>query len=166
MGAQLSRAELAEAAGVSPQRLGQIDKALPEGQKLFLKTAPGKYDLNTFFRNYIAYRMPEEDEDTDLDAVKAKHEAVKMQKTQLEVERMEGELIALGEIKRLWGDVANSATQSFLNAAAVLAPLVQGMTDVAMIQDIIDREIRMRLENLSRTPLPAYALDNESGDEE
>ena len=102
----------------------------------------------------------------DLDAVKAQHETVKMRKTQLEVDRMEGSLVDVQDVRKLWGDIANTIMQNMLHLPSTLAPMVQGMENVEIIDKVIDTEIRKVLEALSDTPLPSYLLFQEDDDEE
>lgn len=61
------------------------------------------------------------DED-DLEAVKAKHEKVKTQKTELEVARMRGQLIDVADVKRLWGDIANTLSKNLLHIGSIQPP--------------------------------------------
>lgn len=44
-----------------------------------------------------------------------KHEVVKTQKTELEVARMRGQLIDVTDVRRLWGDIANTVMQNLIH---------------------------------------------------
>ena len=84
MAQSMTKKELANIAGYTYRRLHDIDRDLPDNKKLFVESEGGKYDLALFVQRWVKYNVENEagDED-DLDLVKARHEAVKMQKTEL-----------------------------------------------------------------------------------
>ena len=108
----------------------------------------------------------------DLDTVKARHEVVKTQKTELEVARMRGQLIDVQDVKRLWGDIANTVMQNMIHLPSKLAPMLLMQDNAEVIADMIGKEIRAALEEIADTPLPTYAAEEnseeseEEGDEE
>ena len=118
----------------------------------------------------MEYNVNNEISDTDdLDVVKARHEVIKTQKTELEVARLRGQLIDVQDVKRLWGDIANTVTKNLIHIPSKVAPMVQMMENPEIIAEIIGAEIRKALEAVAETPLPAYAAENENeeeGDEE
>lgn len=166
MGVTMTKKELASVAGYTYRRLYDIDRDLPEGKKLFVKSEDGKYDLAIFVQKWVDYNVQNESPDdwADLDLVKAKHEVVKTQKTELEVARMRGQLIDVQDVRRLWGDIANTVMQNMIHLPSKLAPMVQMMDNVELIASIIDEEIRKILNEIAETPLPDYAA--EDGQEE
>ena len=166
MSMELTKKELANAAGYTYRRLYDIDRALPEGKKLFVEGEGGKYDLATFVQRWVEYNMSLNAGDMleDLDTVKARHEVIKTQKTELEVQRMRGQLIDVQEARKLWGDIVNTATQNLIHVPSKVAPLVKMMDNVEEIAQIMDTEIRAALTAIAETPLPEYA--QEDGDEE
>lgn len=159
MGISLTKKELATVAGYTYRRLYDIDRDLPEGKKLFVKSEDGKYDLAIFVQKWVEYNVANEvsDDWQDLDLVKAKHEVVKTQKTELEVARMRGQLIDVTDVRRLWGDIANTVMRNLIHLPSKIAPMVQMMDNVELIASIIDEEIRKILEEIAETPLPEYA---------
>ena len=165
MGYSMTKKELASIAGYTYRRLYDIDRDLPEGKKLFVAGEGGKYDLAVFVQKWVEYNVANEaSEDWDLELVKAKHEAIKTQKTELEVARMRGQLVDVQDVRRLWGDIANTVTQNMLHLPSKLAPMLQMVESVDVIRGIIDEEIRKVLEEIAVTPLPEYA--GESGGDE
>lgn len=159
----LQKQELAELTGLSYRQIYNINKELEEqGEEkgLFVQGEGEKgFDLAIFVQRWVAYCVERESvDDGDLDAVKAKHEAVKMQKTKLEVERMEGQLVDVQEVRKLWGDIANTVLQGMLHLPSTLAPMLRSMENIEVIKNVIDGEIRKVLEILSETPLPSYIL--------
>jgi hypothetical protein len=120
-----------------------------------------------FVQRWVDYNVRiAADATEDLEVVKARHEAVKIEKTELEVAKMRGQLVDVQDVKRLWGDVANTVTQNMIHVASKVAPLVRMMESTEAIAGIIDGEVRSALMEISRTPLPVYAADEGDADEE
>lgn len=164
---ELTKKELATVAGYSYRRLHDIDRDLPEGKKLFVQGEGGKYDLSIFVQKWVEYNVANETQDLyDLDLVKAKHEVVKTQKTELEVAKIKGQLIDVQDAKKLWGDIANTVMQNLIHLPNKVAPMLQMLDNVEVIADIIDTEIRKALEEIASTPLPDYAADKNGDSEE
>lgn len=167
MGIYLTKKELATVAGYSYRRLHDIDMGLPEEGKLFVKGEGGKYDLALFVQRWVRYNVDNETgDDQTLDEVKARHEIVKTRKTELEVARLEGKLVDVYEIRRLWGSVANTVMQNMLRLPSKVSPRLVMMKDSEMIAGIIDQEIRDTLTLISETPLPVETAAEDTDDEE
>ena len=167
MGIYLTKKELATVAGYSYRRLHDIDMGLPEDGKLFVKGEGGKYDLALFVQRWVRYNVDNETgDDQTLDEVKARHEIVKTRKTELEVARLEGKLVDVYEIRRLWGGVANTVMQNMLRLPSKVSPRLVMMKDSEMIAGIIDQEIRDTLTLISETPLPVEVAAEDTDDEE
>jgi len=167
MAVYLTKKDLADAAGYSYRQLKNIDDAMPENKKLFKKGEGGKYDLAFFVQAWVAYNVDQElgGDSEDLDAVKARHERIKTKKTKLEVRRMEGRLVDGQDVRRLWSDIANTVKQSLLHLPSTIAPMVQGMDNIEVINNIIYGEISNALNALADTPLPDYAADDDGEDD-
>lgn len=167
----MTKQALAELTGMTYRQIFNINKKLvqeDESKALFVKGEDAKKcDLAIFVQRWVEYNVERVSASADdLDAVKAAHESVKMRKTQLEVDRMEGSLVDVQEVRKIWGDIANTIMQSMIHLPSTLAPMVRGMDNVEVINNVIDTEIRKVLEGLSDTPLPAYLLLQDEDDEE
>ena len=161
-----TKKELANIAGYTYRRLYDIDRQLPQDKKLFVEDGEGKYDLKTFVQRWVEYNVSaNSDGPEDLDVVKARHEEVKLQKTSLEVEQMRGQLVDVNDVRKLWGDIANTIMQGMIHLPSTVAPMVQGLTSVEVINSIIDAEVRRVLNGLADVPLPQYAM-KETDEEE
>ena len=79
---------------------------------------------------------------------------------------MRGQLIDVQDVKRLWGDIANTVTQNLLHLPSKLAPMLRMLDNTEVIADMIDKEIRKALEAVADTPLPTYAATEESDESE
>ncbi|MGN0996541.1 MAG: hypothetical protein ACI4PG_06510 [Candidatus Ventricola sp.] len=166
-----TKKELATVAGYTYRRLHDIDMGLPEGEKLFVQSEDGKYDLALFVQRWVKYNVGQEQgTDRTLDEVKADHEIVKMRKTELEVARMEGALVDVGEIRRLWASIAGTVTQNLLRLPSSVAPRLTMQKSPDVITAILDDEIRAALVTIADTPLPGNVQDaqeeQEDGQEE
>lgn len=158
MGIYLTKKDLATAAGYTYRRLYDIDRELPEDKKLFVEGQGGKYDLALFVQRWVDYNLENQaGSDRSLDEVKAIHEAVKTRKTQLEVGKLEGRLVDVGEIRKLWGDVANTVMQNMLRLPSKVAPRLVMIKDADIIAGVIDGEVRTVLTRIADTPLPEEA---------
>ena len=163
----MTKKELAEVAGYTYRRLYDIDKGQPDNQKLFVESKGGKYDLALFVQRWVRYNVNNETSDIDdLDTVKARHEIVKTQKTELEVAKMRGQLVDVQDVKKLWGDIANTVMQNLIHLPSKLAPQLRMMESQERIAAILDEGIRQVLNEVAETPLPEYAADEPSEDEE
>ena len=167
----MTKQELAELTGLTYRQLFNINKRLAEEDEnkvLFVRGEDAKKcDLALFVQRWVDYNVEKNSVSAeDLDAVKAAHESVKMRKTQLEVDRLEGSLVDVQDVRKIWGDIANTIMQGMIHLPSTLAPMVRGMENVEVITSVIDTEIRKVLEELAETPLPAYLLLQEEEDEE
>lgn len=167
----MTKQELADLTGLTYRQLFNINKKLmeeDEDKALFVKGEDAKKcDLAIFVQRWVDYNVEKCSASAeDLDAVKAAHESVKMRKTQLEVDKMEGSLVDVQDVRKIWGDIANTVMQGMIHLPSTLAPMVRGMENVEVITSVIDTEVRKVLEELSETPLPAYLLLQEDDEAE
>lgn len=163
----LTKKELATISGYTYRRLFDIDQGLPQDKKLFIKSENGKYDLALFVQRWVAYNMDRESgSDMSLEDAKAVHEQVKIEKTQLEVARMRGELVDINDVRRIWGNVANTVVQNLIRIPGKIGQQVYMLDDQDMVIQIIDREIRSVLETIADTPLPDDAAQNQEDAED
>lgn len=166
---ELRKKEIANVAGYSYHRLNEIDRDLPADRKLFVQTEGGKYDLALFVQRWVDYNVKKaNDVSMSLEDAKAVHEQVKIEKTQLEVDRMRGILVDVNEVRRLWGNVVNTVVQNMMRLPSKIAGQVYMVDNMDLVSGIIDKEIREVLENIANTPLPeeAEAVSDDDDDDE
>lgn len=157
MNLALTKKELASLAGYTYRRLHDIDAALPQNQKLFVKSEADekKFDLALFIQRWVAYNTQiTEEENEELSAIKARHEAVKMEKTKIEVAKMKGEYVSVNELAPLWSEIAATVNDRLNGLADKLAPSLVMIGDPDIIGAAIEREVRDALSLLSAMPLP------------
>lgn len=166
-GIYLTKKELATVAGYTYRRLHDIDMSLPEGDKLFVKGEGGKYDLALFVQRWVRYNVDNESEsEQSLDDAKTKHEIIKTRKTELEVAKLEGRLVDVYEIRRLWGGVASTVMQNMIRLPSKVAPRLIMVGNVDLISGILDEEIRLVLNEIAETPLPETAAEATTDEED
>ena len=68
------------------------------------------------------------------------------------------------DVRRLWGDIANTIMQGMLHLPSTIAPMVMMMDNHEVIARIIDGEIRKVLTALSETPVPSDAAEESEDD--
>ncbi len=149
--------DLASVAGYSYRQLYNINRDLPEDQKLFVPSEenPKKFDLAIFVQRWVEYNKDlAEEESQELAVIKAQHEVVKKRKTEIEVARLEGEYVRVQDVDRMWRDIANVVKNRFVNLARKLAPALVNIDSVDKIEWLIDREVRDGLNMIANTPLP------------
>ena len=80
---------------------------------------------------------------------------------------MEGSLVDVQDVRKLWGDIANMIMQNLIHMPSKVAPLLLMMNNVEQIAGIIDSHVREILNTLAEAPVPDYATANEhKGDED
>ena len=170
---KMTKRDLAALTGYTYRRLLDIDAALPDDKKLFVPVEDGKQgcDVATFVQRWVAFnveRAKAKAEVGNLEEIRANHERVKTKKTQLEVDRLSGQLISVADVKKLWGDIISTVTQNLIYMPSKVSPQLMMMEDPDKIAAIIDFEVRHILEVISKTPLPDYAQEDETteGDED
>ena len=89
-----------------------------------------------------------------------------MQKTELEVDKMRGQLIDVQDVRKLWGDIVSTVTQNLIHLPNKLAPQLRMIENQEVIADMISTGIRQILTELADTPLPQYAADTEEEESE
>ena len=168
MGISLTKKELATVAGYSYRQLYNIDRDAPDDGKLFVAGEDGKYDLAMFVQRWVQYNLNRDRDVSSLDDAKTAHEIVKTRKTELEVARMEGILVDVNDIRRIWGNIASTVMQNMIRLPSKIAPQIVDMSSIQMIQSIIDKEIRDVLNGIADTPLPEDAAlqEDTEADEE
>lgn len=156
----MTKKELAEVAGYSYRRLHDINTELPKDKKLFVKCEGGKFDLAIFVQRWIAYRMDAvEEESEELSKVKAQHEKVKKEKTEIEVARMRSEYVPMVDVARTWENVAAIVANRLITLPEKLAPSLVMIDNPDTAEAIIEREVRDMMNMIANTPLPGEYND-------
>ncbi len=157
MAIALTKKELASISGYTYRRLHDIDMALPKDEKLFVpsETDPKRFDLALFVQRWVDYNIGQAGAgsgDEEYATIKAQHEKVKKEKTELEVARMKAEMVDIQEVHRLWCDLAGLVRNRFVRLGHKVGPALIQQEDTEKIAEIIDREVRDTLALLANEP--------------
>lgn len=157
--------ELGQAVDKSGRRIRQMDNDLPEKEKLLMKGEGGKYDLFFFIRQWSAYQVKQSGggKELNLEDVKAQHEKLKMELTQMELDEKRGDLCSTTEIYMLWAEVLRNVTGKLMDIPSTVAPRITNMENAEEIEAAIERELRACLKMLSKTPMPKDVKRDEAG---
>lgn len=164
-----TKKELAMIAGYSYRRLFDINAGLSKDKKLFVPSDDGKYDLAMFVQRWVQYNIElESDGDMSLEDAKAKHEQVKITKTELEVARMRRELIEATEVRKLIVQVAEVTNQKMDQLSSRIAPKVYMLDNMDLVMGLIDKEVAETKVDIGTTLLKLNETrnDDDGGEEE
>lgn len=143
----VSTSELAEILGITDRRIRQLEKA-----GIISKISRGKYDLAAAVQQYISWiksQYAETDEELDLKKEKTLLTRANRQKVELELQIMRGELHRSEDVRRVMNDMLGAFRARCLAIPSKVAPKIQGKTDLAIIQDIIKKEVYEALSELA-----------------
>lgn len=143
-----STSELAEILGLSDRRIRQLEQ---EG--VISKISRGKFDLPQAVQQYIAWiktqAAAKSEEELDLRKEKTLLTRATRQKVELELQIMRGELHRSEDVRRVMHDMLGAFRARCLSIPSKAAPRIQGQTDLAVIQDVIKKEVYEALAELS-----------------
>lgn len=168
----VSTKEISEILGLSDRRIRQLEK---EGA--LVKIGHGKFDLKASVQKYIEFikeQAKKTEEELNLTKEKTLLTRANRQKVELELQIMRGELHRSEDVRRVMNDMLTAFRARCLAIPSKAAPRLQAQTDVAVIQDIIKKEVYEALTELSDyNPEVFYSyskddlvLDEEAGGEE
>lgn len=147
---EMTMTELSALAGYTYRRMFDLNAELPEEKRFFVRGAGGKCLLDVFVQRWADFCVDRaRGDDPDLEALKQQHEQVKLDRARMELDRLRGGLIDAVEVRSAWLNLAARVRQRMLELPAHLAPLLMGAEDEREITDIIDREVRAALTQLS-----------------
>lgn len=122
---------------------------------VIVKVKRGRYDLAGSIKNYILHIKTNKDikevknEDIDLERERALHEAIKREKTELQVRVMKGELHYAEDVEKVMMDMLAVFRNKVMNIGGKLAPALVARTDLNEVEDIINAECVSALEELA-----------------
>lgn len=173
----VSTAEISEILGLSDRRIRQLEK-----EDALVKINRGKYDLKASVQRYIEYikaQAEKTEEELDLTKEKTLLTRANRQKVELELQIMRGELHRSEDVRRVMNNMLGAFRARVLAIPSKTAPQLLAQTDLAIIQDILKKEVYEALQELSEyDPHVFYAQskdklaidieeeDNEAVDEE
>ena len=139
--------ELAEVMGLSGRRIRQLEK---EG--VFPKVARGRWDIAQVMQGYVSCikaQAAKSGEELDLTQERTLLTRANRKKAELELQIMKGELHRSEDVEWVMNDMLGAFRARCLTIPSKTAPRLQGQTELAVIQNIIKKEIYEALLELS-----------------
>lgn len=130
----------------------QIRNLADEG--ILIKTGHGKYNLVESLRNYIVMlktskEISKKSTDYDLDEEKAKHERLKIQKTEIELQVTRGQLHEAEDVEQVMTDMITYFRTKVMGLPSKLAPQLVNMHKAGDIENVLADECRLALNELA-----------------
>lgn len=165
----VSSAVLSDIIGVGDRRIRQL---ADEG--IIIRAAKGRYNLKESIKNYILNlkvaidNKEDPDQELTLDEIKAQHEKVKMHKSQLQLQLMQGELHKSSDVEQVMTDMLSSFRARLLNLPAKTAPLLVMRDNPEWIREVLTKEVIEVLGELKDyDPKDFYSVEYiDTGDDE
>lgn len=144
---EVSTSEIAEIFGLSDRRIRQLEK-----EEALVKISRGKYDLKASVQRYIAFikeQAEKTEEELDLTKEKTLLTRANRQKVELELQIMRGELHRSEDVRRVMNNMLSAFRARVLAIPSKISPRLLAQTDLAVVQDIIKKEVYEALQELS-----------------
>lgn len=133
--------EFAKMVGKTPQWIRQLTR-----DEILTQCARGKYNLSENILAYIEYvagGKSGDGKETHAD-IKAEHEKLKKEKTELQLEQMRGQLHTADDVRLIMGDMILSAKSNLLSLPTRVSPMLEGES-IKEIEQILHKEISSTL---------------------
>lgn len=133
---------------------------------IVIKHGRGKYNLFQSVQNYIRFikssssvESVKPDVTMDLEREKALHEAVKREKSELELAKMKGEIHEAKDVERVMTDMLMNFKGKILALPSKMAPVLVARSDVVVIQELLEKDVLLALNELSAYNPTAFYSD-------
>ena len=138
----LSAAVLADVLGISPRRVNQLAEA-----RILPRSGTG-FELRASVRAYLD-NLREEIRPATLADAQARLTAAKARIAEIQRDRLEGELVAIGDVAAAVSTEYSVVRQRLLAIPSRIAPVAAAESDPRKIHDAVEREIASALSELS-----------------
>lgn len=159
--------QLSECLELSTRRIQQLAE---EG--VLVRAQRGKYNAIESMKNYIRF-LEERDAgntgEVDYYHEKALHEKAKREKAEIEVAALKGKMHKSEDVAAVMNDMVASCRAKMLSLPTKVAPMVVGKNNVAVVRDLISREVKEALNELADYNREIFLAQSEElaeGDEE
>lgn len=174
-GLVVSTSVIADITGLTQRRVRQLAE-----EKVMEKTANGRYELVPVIRKYIMHlragtdtkqgRSKKEQVKVDLESEKALHERAKREKAELALAEMRGKMHQAEDVERVMNDMLGAFRAKLLGMPSKIAPVLIARNEIAVIQELLQKEIYEALQELAEyDPAAFYSdkfIDRDDGDNE
>lgn len=155
MAQYVSARELAEILDLTERRINQIVSE----KDIFPKGENGKFIVSQCVYNYYADKFFGDEIEKALIQEKTLHEKAKREKTELLLAKMKGEMHDAADVEKALTDMVITFRNKVLGIPSKVAPLLVGQKNIGKIRDIIDKEVREALTELSEYDAAMFSGD-------
>lgn len=148
----VTTAELARIFKVKPRTIRTwIEEGCPIAVRGGGRGNPHKFELTVVqaWREGVQVGGP-----LDYNAERAKLTKAQRQEAEIRIKKQMGNLVAIGEVGKLWADQIGAAKSKLLGMSVRLAPLVMQATSLEECKSIIDELVREALEEIAGNGIP------------
>lgn len=164
----ISGTQLAVMLGITDRQVRNL-----EAEGVVIKQDRGKYVMLDSIKGYIAWLKTSKDLEKkepnyDLEAVRAKHESLKIQKTEIDLKVIKGQLHAANDVEHVMMNMLAFFKAKILAMPSKLAPTLTLMTSTQDISDRIEDECMLALNELADYDPSLFfegAEDSEDGED-
>jgi phage terminase Nu1 subunit (DNA packaging protein) len=142
---------LANIFGVTERRVRQMVE-----EEIIERIGHGRYNLQDSIKKYIAFLRASSNVESDniklkesLDYEKFLHEKAKREKAELELAHIKGTMHHASEVERVMTRMLSDFRAKLLALPSKVAPMLIARKEIAVIQDILQKEIYEALQELS-----------------
>ncbi len=150
--------------GVTERRVRQMVE-----EKIIERTGHGRYNLQDCVKKYIAFLKASSNAEADnsklkesLDYERFLHEKAKREKAELELAHIKGTMYYSYEIERVMTRMLYDFRGKLLALPSKVAPSLIARKDIAVIQDILQKEVFETLQELSEYDPTLFTENNEN----
>ena len=138
---EVGTSEFAELVGKTPQWIRQLTR-----DEILVQCGRGKYKLGENLAAYMEYSSGGKAGDEKLTHadIKAEHEVLKKEKTELQLQQMRGQLHSSEDVRLLMGDMILSAKSNLLSLPTRVSPTIVDKS-ATKIEQILSEEISATL---------------------
>lgn len=139
----IGTSELATILGLTDSRIRQLERS-----GIIEKIGRGQYDLASAVQGYCKY-LKESTSTPDGMSEKDLLDRTRRKKLELEISIIQGELHRADDVRRVTNDMLSAFRQRILSIPTKAAPRLIGITELAVIQDVIRKEVHEGLSELA-----------------
>lgn len=132
------------------------------------KDARGEYEMAASIQSYIRYLQRSRQGNSGSDEllkIKTRKEEAKTRMAEMEVRRLEGELIPASDVAKAWTDMVAHLRAKMLALPAKLAPQLLAAEDLNATQTLLKKQITEALQELAGTYVIIEAAPDRAPDD-
>lgn len=149
----VNASDLAKALKLTVRRVNQLAK-----QSILKREADGKFHLPDAVETYYAFKFKDA-EAINYDREHALHEKAKRETAEIELEQLKGSLLLAADVEQAMATMILTCRSRLQAIPTKCAPKVIGQKSLAVIVDVIQKEVHEALAELREMPAPRVDED-------